>query len=140
MKRDPAKLSDWRKRSKGLRRGKGLTRGKRINPVNKARKAKAFARNFGDRGEYIREMCCLADSAKHGSPCSGPIQAAHVIARGMGGCKGDRRHLVPLCAIHHLEAGENRTSQREAFEAKYGIDLLAEAERIASLLDEKGIP
>jgi hypothetical protein len=131
---------------------------KRRNPK---RAAKTFARNFGERGAPVRAMGCLcakycADwyfntlQAEHanGTPerfdaselpaCSGPIQACHTIARGMGGAKGDRRNLVPLCAHHHTEAGERGTSQREAFEKRYGLDLQAEAKRIAEQLDGDG--
>lgn len=102
--------------------------------ANRKRKAKTYARNYGERGHYIREMPCTAQ------PCGEPSQAAHVIARGMGGAKGDKRKLAPLCKCHHDEAGEARTSQRAAFEAKYGVDLIALAERIAVHLDNRGIP
>lgn len=66
------------------------------------------------------------------------VQAAHARARGMGGVKGDRRDLVPLCPKHHMESGEFRTSQRAAFEVRHGVDLVAEAARIAVELDERG--
>ncbi len=59
----------------------------------------------------------------------------------MGGAKGDRRELVPMCAVHHLEAGEARTSERAAFEERYGLyDLRVIAWRIAEQLDEEGLP
>lgn len=105
-----------------------------IAKVNRKRKAKTYARNYGKRGEAVRSMPCAA------RPCGQPSVAAHVIARGMGGAKGDRRKLVPLCQGHHVEAGEFRTSARARFEAKYGIDLLAIADRIAVDLDRRGIP
>lgn len=112
-----------------------------MNPVNKERRAKAYARNYGDRADYVRDMNCrilplhkLLDRVT----CSGRIQAAHVKARGMGGCKGDRRDLLNLCAAHHKEAGERRTSQRAAFEEKWGIDLEDEAKKLAEWLDGLG--
>jgi hypothetical protein len=138
-----------------LARGKALARSTKLAPVNRKRKAETYARNFGDRGGHVRAMNCLGlalDTAHYfadleadptGEPddsfaCSGPVQAAHVRARGMGGAKGDRRDLVPLCHRHHLEAGEFRTTQRTEFEKRYGIDLVAEADRIARALDAEG--
>lgn len=102
---------------------------KRRNPK---RAKQAYARNYGDRGDAVRSMPCLITAA-HGLSV-----AAHARARGMGGCKGTRRDLVNLCQRCHLEAGEARTSQRAAFEALHGVDLFAEAERIAVRLDEEG--
>ena len=138
-----------------LKRGSPLTRSTRVRASNPARRAKTFARNFGERGEAVRAMGCLVRSRVMESgnfaswtyspswcPSGGDdrdVQAAHVRARGMGGAKGDRRDLVPLCAKHHAEAGEHRTSARAAFEARYRLDLVAEAERIAVELDERGL-
>ncbi len=145
-----------------LKRGSPLTRSTRVRASNPARRAKTFARNFGERGEAVRAMSCLvhwrrcqleADGSPRLTsndairfmqsssmcPASETRQAAHVRARGMGGAKGDRRDLVPLCAKHHAEAGEHRTSARAAFEARYRLDLIAEAERIAVELDERGL-
>lgn len=144
LKRDPDKQRAWRQRSKGLKRtgGPKRTGGLKRTPIarkNPERRAKMFERNFGERGDPVRAMMCLA-SGHRSDPCSGPIQACHAIARGMGGVKGDRRCLVPLCAKHHRASGEHGTSQREAFEKKHKIDLVAEAERIAKELDEQGIP
>jgi hypothetical protein len=147
-----------------LARGKALARSTRLAPVNRRRKAETYVRNFGERGDPIRAMTCLAQVAVERlndsnaltrwvhstSYCSGPfrcqpglpsvVQAAHARARKMGGRGGDRRDLIPLCARHHLQAGEARTSQRADFERQYGIDLQVEAARIAAELDAKGIP
>lgn len=144
MKRTPLKRKTPMKRGGRLKRT-GLSRTTRINPVNKTRRAKTSARNFGERGQPVRDMGCLcAGPLSQGriglSHCMGDIQAAHVIARGMGGAKGDRRDLVPLCARHHEEAGERGTSKRAAFQDAFGLDLDTEAKRIASLLDDQGIP
>lgn len=111
------------KRSAPMRR----TALRRANPE---RRAKTFARNFGDRAALVRAMGCLVRG------CHLPAQAAHAIARGMGGAKGTARHLVPLCHGHHTEAGEHRTSARARFEERHGLDLIAEADRIATLLDD----
>jgi hypothetical protein len=146
-----------------LARGKAIARSTRLAPVNRKRKAETYARNFGSRGDPVRAMGCLVGAllereldevasfvsrlrvaTSHeilGLACSfGPIQAAHTRARGMGGAKGGRRDLVPLCRHHHAEAGEARTSQRADFERRYGLDLQAEAAQIAAELDERGIP
>ena len=111
-----------------------LKRKTRLRARNPERRAAAFARNFGDRGAAVRAMRCLVPGCRHDP------QAAHAIARGMGGVKGSLRHLVPLCSAHHRDAGENRTSQRARFEAAHGLDLIAEAERIALLLDAQETP
>jgi hypothetical protein len=79
--------------------------------------------------------------------CEGDPVAAHVIARGMGGAKGGRRHLVGLCWHHHNEAGErpgmahqdDPTTARAIFEKRHGVDLQAEAARVAAELDTRGI-
>lgn len=140
-----------------LAQGQAITRSTRLAPVNRERKAKVFARNFGERAKAVRAMVCLViarnatvalgtvnryEAWEHSaSRCSSwLVQAAHVRARGMGGAKGDRRDLVPLCDRHHRESGEFRTSQRTDFERRYGLDLQAEAARIAAELDEKGLP
>lgn len=112
------------KRSAPMRR----TALRRANPE---RKAKTYERNFGDRGALVRAMPCLVRG------CHLPTQAAHAVARGMGGAKGDKRMLVPLCANHHAESGEHRTSARQRFEERTGLDLIAEAERIAAELDAR---
>jgi hypothetical protein len=152
-----------------LKRHTPLARGTRRLGRNAKRSRETFARNFGERGEAVRAMPCLCakhsaawyfndlerhhaagvpDAFEHDDPdrprCEGDVQAAHVLARGMGGAKGDRRQLVPLCARHHDEAGEGsakdeQPSKRAAFEALYGIVLKAEAQRIAVELDERGL-
>lgn len=97
----------------------------------------ADARNFGEEAKAVRGMPCLV-AVKLGhsfwsetGACGGACRAAHVTARGMGAVKGGRFDLVPLCDCHHEEAGEAETSQRAAFEKRYGLDLRAEADRIA---------
>lgn len=107
----------------------------RINPINRKRKAELHARNFGDEAEAVRMLPCLCWARTctwNRDRCRGDVVAAHVTARGMGGAKGGRLDLVPLCDAHHREAGEARTSEREAFESRYGLDLRAEADRLAA--------
>lgn len=106
----------------------------RIRARNPKRKAATFARNYGERGALVRAMPCVVAGCRHQS------EAAHVKARGMGGAKGDKRGLWPGCQMHHTEAGEFRTTARARFEARYKLDLIAIAERIALQLDAEGIP
>jgi hypothetical protein len=148
-----------------------LARKTPIKARNPERRARAYARNFGDRADAIRAMPCLACEVERSlasggmtrilgmfaldfAPPRGAVQAAHVVARGMGGAKGDRRQLVPLCAYHHGEAGEGRTSpistavpggpevetQRQKFERRYGLDLTVKAAELAEQLDREGYP
>lgn len=123
-----------------------MPRSSRVRPRNPERRDEKHARNFGEEAERVRAMPCIMttmriDAHKAGrlwvEPggvipcCRGRTQAAHVTARGMGGAKGGRFDLVPLCDAHHREAGEAETGQRAAFELRYGISLRAEADRIA---------
>jgi len=114
------------KRKSGLRRSaKPMTR-TRVKPVNRERKAELHARNFGEEAEAVWMLPCLCWARTctwNRDRCRGDVVAAHVTARGMGGDKGGRFDLVPLCDAHHREAGEARTSERAAFEARYGLDL-----------------
>ena len=118
----------------------GFKRRTRLRPVNSKRRKRQYDRNYGERADAIRAMPCLVHERCDGvSNCAGDIVAAHTTARGMGGAKGDRRKLAPLCWWHHGEAGEKRTSQRRAFEVRYGFESLdGEADKIAVLLDEQG--
>ena len=110
---------------------------------NRKRAVKLYARNYGERGDPVRAMPCTV-SARCANPeptadtaCYGAIEAAHVKARGMGGCGGDRRQLVPLCSKHHRAWGR---MGRHTFSTIFQIDLSAEADRIALELDARGIP
>lgn len=115
---------------------------KRSNPERRARQ---HARNFGERVDAIHRMPCLVWQQRIGhlgllgtTTCRGDTVAAHVIPRGMGGARGDLRNLINLCARHHDEAGEHRTSKRRAFEDLYGVNLMVEADRLARMLDDPG--
>lgn len=90
----------------------------------------------GRRGEAVRAMSCVL-AGRLGHKCSGAIQAAHAIARGRGGVKGDARVLFPACAEAHREFGEHGTSQRREAVKRYGVDPVLVAEAIARDLDER---
>jgi len=113
---------------------KALKRRTPVKRVNRGRRAKLYERNFGKRGDAVREMACLLLSTNE---CERAIEAAHASARGMGGVKGDRRELVPLCGHHHAISGRMAPSD---FIARYHINLRHEAGRIAAELDARGIP
>lgn len=106
-----------------MKRNATLKRG-RLPATNRRRRKAKHARNFGNEADAVRRMPCLV--------CGAHAEACHVTARGMGGAKGGRFDLVPLCRTHHQEAGEAETSQRAAFEREHGLDLRAEADHIAA--------
>lgn len=78
--------SPWKPRAvKPMKRTK-------LNPVNRARKAAAFVRNFHS-DEYVkftRARPCVFCSG-------GPCVTAHIKARGMGGCNSDWKQTLPVC-------------------------------------------
>jgi hypothetical protein len=88
-----------------------------------------YGRNFAGElpagpghDEFIRGLSCLVYGCTRL-----PIQAAHTVARGSGGCGSSWRQLVPLCRKHHVgpQGQEGRT---EAFEKDHGLCLGALAE------------
>lgn len=113
-----------------------LRRSKPIRQVNPERRAQLHARNYPAR-PVVEPWCLvtrlrLAYEARHGmspdwTPCCAKIDAAHVRARGMGGCKGGKDDVVYLCRTHHREQERSRAD----FETRYGCDLTAEAARVA---------
>ena len=81
-----------------LRRTSLLKRLAALPPVNPERKAKLFAKQFGEGGRYaawIRSRPCAACGRRD------TLQAHHVRSRGAGGTWSD---LVPLCSEHHAFA------------------------------------
>jgi len=88
----------------------------RLNPVNSKRRKKKYERNFGEKADWIREQEC----AVTGSPGTdwNPVVAAHMITRKMGGCGGDKRHLVPMLATVHVDFDDGLLSDA-GFEARY---------------------
>lgn len=89
-----------------------------IRRANPERLARLEKRNFGPHGEFVRKLPCLVPE------CGRPAERAHLRPRGMGGCKGDWRELINLCAAHHRGARgqEGRTA---AFEAEHRLSLAA---------------
>lgn len=74
---------------------------------------------------WIITLPCLLAGGMYGWKCCLKVDPAHVFkTRGAGAY--DHGEVVPLCRIHHVEQ-EGRT---EAFNAKYGVDLRAEARRL----------
>jgi hypothetical protein len=87
-----------------------------INPINRARRAKLYARNFagpdGGYDDWIRAQPCEVTGA---DPEMGwPIVAAHMTSRGAG---GDYTDLVPLTSWVHTDYDELPEAK---FLMKYG--------------------
>lgn len=80
--------------------------------------------------------CAVRGHSRSATRCHGRIEAAHVVARGMGGAHGDRRDLVPLCSTHHWEQTMIGVGK---FENKYGLDLTSLAATLAAEMDKTGI-
>jgi hypothetical protein len=75
---------------------------------------------------WLRTLPCVV------SGCPNPrIEAHHVrtAANSGMGMKPDDQYAVPCCVAHHREYHNHG---RKTFERKYGLDLLAEAERYAA--------
>jgi len=141
------------KRTAGLRRGRprphgtGLKPGKPLKRTGRlqARKVpKAFrARRDTVYSDWVRQHSCLLViwqlaglTTRRDHACWGPVQVCHVRSRGAGG--DDRGNLVPLCAGAHEE--QHRIGIR-SFQARWGIDLTAEAARLwAQYQRETGAP
>ena len=70
-----------------------------VAKVNPERKARLYARNFGEWAAEIRMMSC--EVCGRVPTEAFPNEAAHTVARGMGGCGGDKRTLLPLCRACH---------------------------------------
>lgn len=95
--------------------GRARPAAKRINPVNRKRRKRLWERNYGEKAEWIRQLNCEVTGrvAEDGWK----IDAAHTKARGMGGCGGDKTHLVPLERTVHLDFDELPEAR---FAEKYG--------------------
>lgn len=111
---------------------------KRLRQVNPERRAKLRAKHFPAASPVapwcIIALALAAYQRKHGAKqhpdgwtrCWGRVEAAHVIhTRGSGRARADL--VVDLCHGHHREQ-EGRSAE---FEARYNIDLAAEAARKA---------
>jgi hypothetical protein len=116
IKTDPDSVREWQERSMKKLRGVKRT-SKPLPAVNRKRRAKLTARQFGDHAEYIRSLPCVIRGMDAGE--CGPSEAAHVRSRGAGGTAAD---LVPLCLRHHAE---QHVTGIETFQERYEIDLRA---------------
>ena len=112
------------KRRTGLTSRKKLNRKKAVKRKNARRSAKEFRRAYGSRERVhaIQAMPCVVCGAL-------PSQNAHVRSRGAGGGAAD---IVPMCMAHHREQHD---AGIETFEARYSINLAAEAARVAAELE-----
>ena len=93
----------------------GLKRRTGIRKVNRKRKAARFAKNFGEKAAWIREMPCAVTVCQYREYSW--TEAAHVKSRGAGGSSA---HLAPLCAVHH---GLQHAMGIASFEREYDVNL-----------------
>lgn len=79
---------------------------------------------------YVRAQGCVI-RVKAADRCYGPIEAHHVrtAANSGMGMKPPPAATVGLCALHHRAL---HNSGRRTFETTYGVDLAAEARRLAA--------
>lgn len=108
-----------------IKRRSPLARGVGIRRRNEARAKRLHRRNFGDEADAVRAMPCLCSGVGPLVRCCGATVDAHVTSRGAGGGRFD---VIPLCWWHH---NEQHTIGIESFAGRYGLDLRAEADRIA---------
>ncbi len=107
----------------------GWMKRRRIKRQNKKRKRKLFEEQFGERADFARGFPCIIEGCG-----KWPTQAAHVKSRGAGG-KAES-NIVSLCLHHHTEQHQLGIL---TFQAKYQIDLKAQAERIEQLYLKYGL-
>jgi hypothetical protein len=75
-----------------------------LAPVNRERKAKRYARDFGAHADWIRSLPCDLCGARP------PSDPHHARSRGAG---GTARHLVPTCRTCHTEIHAGHGPTRE---------------------------
>ena len=126
MNRDTQKLRDMHARAVRRYRDRVMREvlaGERprtsIPKVNRERQNRQHIRNFagpeGDKDAWTRAQKCEVTGA---DPLAGwKIDAAHMDARGMGGCGGGYRDIVPLVRWVHRDFD---TLSEAKFAAKYG--------------------
>lgn len=81
-------------------------------------------RRCPDYVAWIATLPCLLGN----QACFGSVVAAHVKTRGAGG--DDVGNALPLCRDHH---DEQHRIGIQTFQARYGLDLAAEAKRLGDL-------
>lgn len=90
-------------------------------PIRRKGKSRFEKRRDRAYTDWIKTLPCFVARAE----CWSIVDPAHVF-KTRGGGEYDRGKVVPLCRRHHGEQ-EGRT---DAFNAKYGVDLRAEARRL----------
>lgn len=117
MKRSTLRPSPMPARKTALRARQSLRRRTAIKPVNRARKEKLAAIQYGRKAEWIRTLPCEACGAS-------PTVAHHVRTKGAGGSSDD---LAALCVeCHDLVHALGRSSFRRVS----GVNLVAAANRL----------
>lgn len=97
-----------------------LTRKRRMKRVNRARRARLFAKHFHSDAfvAWVHSLACTAPGCYRTD-----IHAAHVKGRAVG---GTWESIIPLCAVHHAAL---HAYGRPLAEAEWGhdLDLVADA-------------
>ena len=117
MKRSAIRRTPMPGRKTMLRAKQQMRRRTRIAPINRERKAKLAAIQYGRKAAWIRTLPCEACGAW-------PTVAHHVRTKGAGGSSDD---LAPLCAECHDLV---HTLGRSTFRRVSGVNLIAAATRL----------
>lgn len=105
----------------GIQRKTPLKRGTKRLKTRKVSRRFAKLRDEAFRKWVASRWCFI------GEQCWGEgIDACHVKTRGAGGA--DLGNLVPMCRAHHTE---QHTLGIRSFQRKHGVDMKAEAQRLA---------
>jgi len=144
------------KRSKPLARGKPLARSGRLRRTARLkakgkRTKKSGGQLFPKRHDpayraWVRTQHCVvhgrvltnaglqqlraffSPEVRYWHGCEGPIEGCHVKSRGAGG--SDRGNMVAMC---HRAHQEQHACGIKSFQARWGVDLQAEAQRLWDL-------
>ena len=102
--------------------------------LRKLEKAEANPERSPKHMAWIRRVFVCAAWASE--ECEGPNHAHHVrtAATAGTGMKPSDFQTVPLCAKHHSDL---HTMGSKTFEEKHGVDLMAEARRLAAVSPHK---
>jgi hypothetical protein len=96
---------------------------------NRARRAQAFARDYGPQSRLCRRLRCSVPSCLE----TWKIEPDHYLTRGSR--EGHDEHTWPLCWKHH---SERHAIPLAEFEAKYGISAVEVAARLAARIAAHG--
>lgn len=97
--------------------------------MNRKRRAKLHARNYGPQADLCRTLPCCSCGAPP------PSEASHVKARGMGGCNSDDSFNAPQCRRCHDALGNEGAI---SFWRRVGVDPLAVIERLRAVVAQQG--